>query len=139
MKNWMPAVLALTLGSAAFAHELVRDGQVGGLIHIEPDDAPVVGKNKVWFELTQRGGRAITAANCTCTLSVYAGSVKAGVKPLSTVKLSASGARLGATVTLPRDGAYTLLVTGTARAGATFGTFKLPFVTRTGTQDHDHG
>ncbi|WP_027483868.1 hypothetical protein [Deinococcus pimensis] len=126
-------LLALTVPTAALAHELVRDGDVGALLHIEPDDDPAVAKpNPTWFEVNQRGGKAVTTTNCACVLSVYAGSYRAGAKALSTPALKTADRRLGASVTFPKEGAYTLVLTGKAKAGATFRPFTLQFVVRAG-------
>jgi hypothetical protein len=143
MKRTVLTLLMLAL-TPALAHDLVRDGDVGALLHIEPDDNPIVGKaNPTWFEVNQRGGRAVTTTNCDCVLNVYAGSVKPGAKPVATLPVKTSGRRLGASVTFPNDGAYTLVLSGKARAGATFRPFSLAFVVRAGgagtAPDTDHG
>ena len=129
-KNLLFFVLALT-ASSALAHEIARDGNVGGLLHIEPDDAPVVGKpNAFYFEVNQKGGKAILLAQCSCSLQVYAGSARTGTQPLSTPKLAQATGELTASLNFPRPGAYTLVLAGQAKAGATFGKFSLSWVIR---------
>lgn len=133
-------LLLLLACTPALAHEIEKDGNVGALIHIEPDDAPVVGNNVTWFEVNQKGGIPITLKNCTCTLKVYAGSYKEGAKAQSTPKLSTDKNHLKATVNLPTDGAYTLVLTGKPRAGSDFNAFTLQWVVRAeGASDgHEH-
>ncbi|GGR08800.1 hypothetical protein [Deinococcus ruber] len=129
MKTFLISVLLMI--SPALAHELARDGNVGALMHIEPDDAPAVGKpNGVYFELNQKGGRPIALSQCSCTLSVYAGSAKAGVKPLLTPKLVQAKNELTSTLTFTKPGAYTLVLAGSPKPGATFSTFKLVWTVR---------
>ncbi|GMA14559.1 hypothetical protein E5F05_10085 [Deinococcus metallilatus] len=124
------AALLLT-STPALAHEIVRDGNVGALLHIEPDDAPLVGlPNKTWFETNQRGGKAITLINCACVLSVYQGAVKPGVNPISTPGLKTEKNKLAADLMFPQEGAYTLVLTGKPRPGATFNAFRLEWVVR---------
>ncbi|WP_407569350.1 hypothetical protein [Deinococcus altitudinis] len=123
-------VLALTT-SGALAHEIARDGNVGGLLHIEPDDAPVVGKpNAFYFEVNQKGGKPILLAQCSCSLQVYAGSARQGARPLSTPKLAQAKGELTGSLNFPRPGAYTLVLAGQPKAGATFGKFSLSWVVR---------
>lgn len=130
------AALLLT-PTPALAHELVRSGNVGALLHIEPDDEPVVGTaNRTWFETNQRGGKPINLTNCTCALSVYQGSVRPGAKPVSSPRLRTEKNKLTADLVFPQEGAYTLVLTGTPKPGATFNPFRLEWVVRA---DHHGG
>ena len=123
--------LLLSTTTGALAHEIARDGNVGGLLHIEPDDAPVVGQpNAFYFEVNQKGGRAVLMAQCGCTLKVYAGSLRPGAKPLSAPVLSQAKGELTGQLNFPTPGAYTLVLAGTPKAGATFAAFKLTWVVR---------
>ncbi|AFZ67997.1 hypothetical protein [Deinococcus peraridilitoris] len=133
-------LFTLLLGASALAHEIVRDGNVGALLHIEPDDDPVVGKvSATWFETRARGGRPITLTNCNCTVSVYAGSVQPHKKPVLTPKLKSEKNRLGVDLVFPAEGAYTLVLSGMPKNGATFNAFRLEWVVRAGgTGGHDH-
>ncbi|WP_034342995.1 hypothetical protein [Deinococcus misasensis] len=140
MKKLLLSLLVMGV-APVLAHEIEKDGNVGALIHIEPDDAPVVGNNTTWFEVNQKGGIPITLKNCTCNLQVFAGSYKAGVKAQSSPKLVMDGKHLKATVKLPKNGAYTLVLSGIPKAGATFNKFTLQWVVRTGVsnEDEEHG
>jgi len=125
-----------TLASST-AHELVRskDGQVAALVHIEPDDNPGVGLSTVWFELTQKGGKAIALSSCACTLKLYQGAYKAGMKALQASKLyvgkegEGKGNPNGA-VNFPTVGAYTLRIEGKPKAGSSFAPFVIQLATR---------
>ncbi len=132
-------LLMLVLFGTGGAHEIVRDGDVGALLHIEPDDVPVLGRaNRTWFETNLRGGRPVTLANCTCVLRVYAGSVREGAKPVATPRLRTVQNKLTADLTFPAEGAYTLVLTGAPRTGATFRSFRLEWVVRAGNADPGH-
>lgn len=122
----------LTLSaSSVLAHELVRDGNVAALMHTDPDDAPLVGKpTAVFFELNQRGGRAIALAGCTCSLSIYAGSVRATSRPLIQGKLVQGKGEILSSVTFPAAGAYTMVLQGRPKTGAAFSPFKLSWTVR---------
>ncbi|MGY2893320.1 hypothetical protein [Deinococcus sp. UYEF24] len=133
-KNLLFFVLALT-ASGALAHEIARDGNVGALMHTDPDDAPLIGKpTGVFFELNQKGGRPILLAQCNCTLSVYTGGTTAGRAPLSHGTLRQGKGQILSSVVFPAAGAYTLVLAGKPKAGlvagATFPAFKLSWVVR---------
>ncbi len=107
-------LLLLALVLPVSAHELVRDGQVGAMMHFEPVDKPVAGRpNKVTFDLVKQGGEKVTLSSCTCTLQVYSGVIVGG-KPLlsSPLRQDPEGKAPFATVRFPKDGAYTLMLTG---------------------------
>ena len=126
--------------SPALAHELVRSGNVGALLHIEPDDNPVTGKaNPTRFEINVRGGKPVLLAQCQCSLQVYAGSLKAGAKPSSTPALRQAQGALGASLNFPKTGAYTLFLSGKPRPGAPFSAFKLSWVVRAEAAGSDAG
>lgn len=128
-RRWL---LLIALGfTPAMAHEIARDGNVAALIHTDPDDAPrVAAPTTVFFELNQRGGRPILLSQCTCSLSVYAGSVRPGAKPLSHGVLKQGKGEVLSSVTFPAVGAYTLLLQGKPKSGTAFSPFKLSWTIR---------
>ena len=131
------ALGTLSLLASSTAHELLRskDGQVAAMVHIEPDDNPGVGLSTVWFELTQKGGKTIALSSCACTLKLYQGVYKAGMRPLQVSKLyvgkegEGKGNPNGA-VNFPAVGAYTLHIEGKPRAGSSFAPFVIEVATR---------
>ena len=136
------ALSILSTLASSVAHELIRskDGGVAVMVHIEPDDNPGVGVSTVWFELTQKGGMTLALSSCTCTLKVYQGAYKAGMKPLQVAKLyvgkegEGKGNPNGA-VNFPAVGAYTLRIEGKPRtgqngAGSSFAPFVIEVATR---------
>lgn len=138
-------LLMVLLFPVTLAHEVVKDGDVGALLHIEPDDAPVTGKKlSVWFKTNIKGGTPVTLTNCSCTLSVYQGAFKPGAKALVRPKLKVDAqSRLGAEVTFPTEGAYTLLLSGRPKGEGDFGRFTLSWVVRAeqsgeGHTEHSH-
>ena len=121
----------LGLGTSALAHELARDGNVGALMHTDPDDAPLVAKpTAVFFELNQKGGKAILLSQCSCTLNVYAGSMSAGRAPVTRGVLKQGKGELLSSVVFPKVGAYTMVLAGKPKTGASFPAFKLSWVVR---------
>lgn len=107
-------LLTCLLTPVAAAHDLARDGQIGALLHIAPDDAPVVGqRTELHLNLRYLGGPSVSLPACACHLTV----VGAGTR--WTVPLTSETSGIGAAVIFPTAGAYTLTLRGTVR-GRTF-------------------
>jgi hypothetical protein len=53
------------------SHEVRTSQDIGGTIHIEPNDRPIAGqKTRIWIALTKRGGEVIPYAKCNCQMEV---------------------------------------------------------------------
>ncbi|MDM9382123.1 hypothetical protein QUB80_15580 [Chlorogloeopsis sp. ULAP01] len=119
--------------SAAFAHQVKTTGDVGAILHIEPNDNPRAGeRTKAWFALTRKGGRVIRLAECNCQLKVYAEPHASGEPPLLEPALQALTAERyqgvpGTELTFPRQGTYQLQLRGKPKTGASFKPFELKF------------
>ncbi len=115
------------------AHEVELSNEVGGTLHIEPNDSPKAGTASLtWIALTRRGGQPIPLADCNCNLSVYAQPYSPGDRPIQQPTLSATSAegRTGipsASITFPRAGAYELVLQGSPTAAGAFSPFELRF------------
>lgn len=135
----LPISLLIALSGAfvtqpqPLAHEVQLSNEVGGTLHIEPNDNPKAGTASLtWIALTRRGGQPIPLADCSCKLSVYAQPYSAGDAPIQQPTLSATSAegRAGipsATITFPLAGAYELVLQGSPTAAGAFSPFELRF------------
>jgi hypothetical protein len=119
-----------TMGSA---HEVQISNDVGGTLHIEPNDNPKAGTASLaWFALTRRGGQSIPLSECNCSLMVYAQPRGQNDSPIQQPTLTATTAegRQGipsATITFPRAGAYELVLQGRPNSSGSFTPFELRF------------
>lgn len=127
-------VLGLALlATPAMAHEVELSGNVGGTLHIEPNDTPRTDQpSQAWFALTRRGGQAIPLSQCECRLAVYAQPYQSGDEPIAQPSLSAITTEgqpgiPGATLQFPRAGAYELILSGRPTTSGTFTPFQLRF------------
>lgn len=133
-------LISLLIGLGSFtaqpqilAHEVEVSGEVGGTLHVEPNDNPKAGTASLaWFALTRRGGQPIPLSDCNCQLSVYAQPHRSGDAPIQQPSLSATAAegRSGipsANITFPRAGAYELVLQGSPVAAGAFSPFELRF------------
>ena len=127
-------VLLLSLVvTPAEAHKVQVAEDVGGTLHIEPNDTPRAGESALaWFALTRKGGQVIPLSECNCKLSVYTSTAVPSSPPLLTPVLKAVSAEQyqgipGAEVQFPKPGVYQLQLSGTPTAGGNFKPFELKF------------
>lgn len=124
---------AVTSIAPAIAHKVEISGDVGGTIHLEPNDNPQAGKATLaWIALTRKGGQTIPLQQCNCQLAVYAEPRQKDAAPLLTPSLKAVTAEKyrgipGAEIVFPKPGAYQVELKGTPKAGANFKPFQLDF------------
>jgi hypothetical protein len=130
----MAAPIALAIIPwTSLAHEVEVSGDVGGTMHIEPNDTPRAGTASLtWFALNRRGGQPIRLTDCKCMLSIYAQPRRQGDSPIQQPALQASDfeGRPGvpsANITFPRAGAYDLVLQGQPIASGNFSEFLLKF------------
>ncbi|MBD2163958.1 hypothetical protein H6G04_06015 [Calothrix membranacea FACHB-236] len=126
-------LLSLTPIHAASAHTVKISADVGGTLHIEPNDNPQAGKPaQAWFALTRKGGKAIALKDCDCRLAIYAEPHTPQEPPLLEPPLKPVSAERykdtpGAEITFPKPGAYQLALTGKPTSGESFKPFELKF------------
>ena len=121
--------------TAAIAHEVRTSQEVGGTIHIEPNDRPVAGKKStIWVALTKRGGEIIPYAKCNCRMEVRSLSDR-NIRFTVRNSLAIIERYLGLPsleVTFPQVGRYELKLSGSAKNGQDFPPFELTFTTNVG-------
>ncbi|WP_244142021.1 hypothetical protein [aff. Roholtiella sp. LEGE 12411] len=126
-------VISITNIHAASAHSVKIAADVGGTLHIEPNDNPRAGEpTQAWFALTRKGGRVIPLAQCNCQLAVYAQPYAPGEPPLLEPSLNPVAAERyqgipGAEIVFPKPGIYQLQLNGKPVSGASFKPFKFQF------------
>jgi hypothetical protein len=117
------------------AHEVKISNDVGGTIHIEPNDRPIAGrKSRVWIGLTKRGGDLIPYDRCDCLLEVRSLTDKS-IQFTASKLPSILDRYLGLPsieVIFPQVGRYELRLTGSAKEGTDFADFVLVFTINVG-------
>ncbi len=121
------------IATPASAHKVQLAKDVGGTLHIQPNDTPRAGESTLaWFALTRKGGGVIPLEQCNCQLSVYSSTSASGSPLMLTPPLKAVSAERyqgipGAEIQFPNPGAYQLQLSGTPKAGGNFQPFELSF------------
>ncbi|MGI8503887.1 MAG: hypothetical protein ACR2LR_22550 [Hassallia sp.] len=117
----------------ASAHNVKTTADVGGTLHIQPNDNPRAGeRSQVWVALTRKGGKVIPLKECNCQLAVYAEPHSAKEPALLEPSLRAITTERykgipGSQITFPKPGAYLLQLSGKPASGESFQPFKLKF------------
>lgn len=115
------------------AHTVKVSGDVGGTIHIEPNDNPRAGKPaETWFALTRKGGQVIPLSECDCKLRIYAQPYSPGEPALLEPALKPVQAERyegipGTEITFPKPGLYELKLSGEPATNKSFQPFELKF------------
>ena len=126
-------LVTILTNTDAIAHKVQIAKDVGGTIHIEPNDNPQAGKAALtWIALTRKGGQVIPLEQCNCQLAVYSEPRTQASKPLLQPSLKAVSREKykgipGADIVFPKPGAYQLELKGTPKAAGNFQPFLLNF------------
>lgn len=120
------AVIALALlASTAGAHMLKTDGDIGVLMHVDPNDEPLAREPATfYFEIKDRSGR-FSAARCDCRLRVLVQG-----RQLAEQSAQADGAALASAYTFAEGGVYRVELRGAPTGDAGFAAFSVPFDVR---------
>lgn len=117
----------------ASAHTVKISGDIGGTIHIEPNDNPRAGEPApTWFALTRKGGKVLPLKECDCQLSIYAEPHTPGEPALLEPALKPVDAERyqsipGAEIIFPKPGVYQLQLSGKPSTAESFRPFELKF------------
>jgi hypothetical protein len=132
--GYISSTLYLTLNATpVFAHKVQIAEDIGGTLHIEPNDTPRAGEPSLtWFALTRQGGKVLSLEECNCKLSIYSLTSKQGDSPILIPSLKPVSAERyqgipGAEIQFPQPGAYQLQLSGTPKIEGSFKPFELKF------------
>lgn len=116
-----------------YAHTVKVAEDVGGTLHIEPNDNPKAGESsETWIALTRKGGKIVPLKDCNCKIEVYlkprvngsAPLLKPALKPISTSQYQGIP---GADIVFPKPGNYEIKISGVPKENANFKQFTLTF------------
>ncbi|MEH1797463.1 MULTISPECIES: hypothetical protein [unclassified Nostoc] len=130
--GWL-LLISVLIATPVNAHTEKVSQDVGGMLHIEPQDNPQAGKTAhAWIILTHRGGRLIPLTQCNCQLAVYPQPHAKTDTPLLKPSLHSVSTKQyksipGADIVFPKVGAYDLELSGTPKPGANFKPFLLSY------------
>ncbi len=132
----LPTQPHLAQNPIKIAHEVKVSAEIGGTIHIDPNDRPIAGrKSRVWIALTRRGGEIVPYSSCHCQIEIQSLSDR-NLKFSPDHSFSFLDRFLdqflglpSVGVVFPQVGRYELKLSGTAKNGSDFQPFELVFTT----------
>lgn len=126
--------LIVAENTQVLAHTVKISADVGGTVHLEPNDSPRAGEvTPAWFLLTRKGGQVIPLKDCHCQLAIYAEPHVTGEPaliqpPLKPIQAERYQGIPGAEFIFPKPGAYELRLSGTPVTAGSFLPFELKFL-----------
>jgi hypothetical protein len=139
MNKILPVLIAAVCGFSvtslghvlpAIAHQdqMSTSGNVGAMIHVDPNDTPPAGQPRpAWFELTRADGSPIPLSDCNCQVMVHNAQDRAIIHDLPLASTSVAGEEvISTTITFPTPGSYTVVLSGESKDGS-FEPFEIMF------------
>lgn len=126
--------LIVAENTQVLAHTVKISADVGGTVHLEPNDSPRAGEvTPAWFLLTRKGGQVIPLKDCHCQLAIYAEPHVTGepalIQPLlKPIQAERYQGIPGGEFIFPKPGAYQLQLSGTPVTARSFLPFELKFL-----------
>lgn len=123
------AALVLAMGfyvGPAYAHELQTDGNIGAILHINPDDNPKSGGPTPFYLAFHDKSDQFSLASCDCTLTVEQNGRTIATQALEPTYRTTSEN----TFTFTEPDVYKLKVTGQPKQAGAFQPFKLTYTLR---------
>ncbi|MFI5157626.1 MAG: hypothetical protein ACHQF4_02105 [Sphingobacteriales bacterium] len=122
----LPVIALVLFGLTVSAHTLKIDGDIGVILHTDPDDDPIAGQpTGLYFEITDRT-KKFDPANCDCKFEV----VQNG-KEIFSEELFDPGQQVQSTpvvkYTFEAKGVYDIILQGTPKINGQFQPFKLDY------------
>jgi len=125
LKSLLLASIIAIIPSVVFAHVLKSDGDIGAIIHIDPEDSPIVGEPATFFfEFKDKSGK-LNLAQCDCMVTIANRGTQVLSQPLSSSSSSLNSPAFQ--YTFPEKSLYTVVVKGSPQLGASFQAFTLSY------------
>ena len=114
------AVISLCIASPVSAHFLKTDGQIGAVLHINPDDDPIAGQATTALLAVTDTSNRFVYGQCACSFQIIQNG-----KPITTEKITANGPQLSLPLEFTNAGVYQLVFTGKPLKSNDFQSFSL--------------
>lgn len=113
------------LTSSVSAHILLTDGSIGAVVHISPEDDPIVGQNADFFFEFKDKTNSFNPQNCDCRYHVLLNEKKIASGNLFGGDVEPSLDNASFSLVFPEKGIYTLLINGKPFTPGEFDEFTL--------------
>ncbi len=107
------------------AHVLQKDGSIGAVLHIDPEDDPIVGQPANFFFEFKDTQNKFKPANCNCIVSIIEDGKEIYSQPLFQDNSDPSLSNASFSFTFPQKNIYQVKVVGAPEKPGQFQPFKL--------------
>lgn len=115
------------LTPTTFAHVLKTDGNIGAVLHIDPDDDPIAGQQSGFFFEFKDKTNKFKPENCNCTFSILRADKEIFTQPLFQNSSSPSLTSASIFFTFPEKDVYQIKVKGLPNTPDAFQQFELTY------------
>ena len=119
-------LIALGVPASASAHVLKVDGDIGAVLHINPDDNPTTGSPTDYILSFDDDTGKFSLPECTCSVAIIENGTTITTKPL----VVSGGAVSENRYTFAKPGVYTMRFTGSPKTAGAFQSFTLDYEVR---------
>lgn len=113
--------MVINVHGLASAHVLLTDGSIGAVLHIDPDDDPIVNQPSSFFFDFKDTTNRINLLSCDCQFEIFANGKQIYSQPIASTNKTAATL----TYTFPARSIYTVKVVGNPTDGSSFSPFTL--------------
>lgn len=132
-------VMILAKPNHVSAHMLATNGSIGGILHMNPEDDPIIGQQaRLFFEFKDRNGK-FDPKNCSCTFAIVENGKEIYSQDLFQNSTNPSLDNASIVYTFPEKNVYTIKVSGKPYSNNSFSPFTLSWeirVTREASQSN---
>lgn len=115
----------LRLTTPAYAHILLTDGSIGAVVHVNPEDDPIIGQPaQFFFEFKDKENKFIPS-NCDCQYSLELNGKVLTEGDLFADTSNPSLDNASFSYTFSEKGVYSVIITGEPKTSGSFQSFRL--------------
>ncbi len=128
-------LLVLIHPKQSFAHFLATDKNIGAVLHIDPNDAPVAGEQAGFFFEIKDKINKFKATDCSCRVDILENDTVIYSDAVFTQNTDPNLSTASLFYTLPKTDVYTIKLIGTPRSSNAFAPFILSWDIRVDQQE----
>jgi hypothetical protein len=120
-------LLLFITATPAQAHVLISDGTIGAVLHVDPEDDPIVGQQSNFFFEFKDKQNKFKPENCDCTFTIKESDKVIFTQPLFQNTNNPSLNNASVSFTFPKRDIYEVAVVGKPNASEAFQPFTLTY------------
>lgn len=118
-------VTLLSSNVVVFAHVVISENTIGALLHIDPEDDPIIGKPATFYFEIKDKNKLFKPNECECTATILKDNEAIFLAPLFQDTSDFSSPLFS--YTFQEKGTYVLIIKGTPKIGAVLKPFTLRY------------